>query len=98
MEMPDNGGEVIEEKLGVCRIYAFGFDFRPFHLLLRWKNAHLAQPNSAFSALHQAKIIENRPERPKPDRLLGNLFQYLFLVCVNGEVPFSSASIQVSPS
>ena len=61
--------------LGVCRIYAFGFDFRPFHLLLRWKNAHLAQPNSAFSALHQAKIIENRPERPKPDRLLDKLFK-----------------------
>ena len=47
-----------------------GLDFRPFHLLLRWRNAHLAQPNSAFAALNQAKIIENRLASPKPDRLL----------------------------
>ena len=45
-------------------------DFRPFHLLPRWRNAHLAQPNSAFAALNQAKIIENRLASPKPDRLL----------------------------
>ena len=48
-----------------------GLDFRPFHPLLRWRNAHLAQPNSAFAALNQAKIIENRLASPKPDRLLG---------------------------
>ena len=47
-----------------------GLDFRPFHLLLRWRNAHLAQPNSAFAALNQAKIIENRLASPKSDRLL----------------------------
>ena len=47
-----------------------GLDFRPFHLLLRWRNAHLAQPNSAFAALNQAKIIENRLASPKPDRLI----------------------------
>ena len=50
-----------------------GLDFRPFHLLLRWRNAHLAQPNSAFAALNQAKIIENRLASPKPDRLLMKL-------------------------
>ena len=51
-----------------------GLDFRPFHLLLRWRNAHLAQPNSAFAALNQAKIIENRLASPKPDRLLVDIF------------------------
>ena len=51
-----------------------GLDFRPFHLLLRWRNAHLAQPNSAFAALNQAKIIENRLASPKPDRLLSEDF------------------------
>ena len=31
------------------------------------------QPNSAFAALNQAKIIENRLASPKPDRLLKRL-------------------------
>ena len=70
-EKPTEDSLKPDSPLGGCRICALGFDFRPFHLLLCWKNAHLAQPNSAFSALHQAKIIENRPERPKPDSPLG---------------------------
>ena len=65
------------DGLGGCRIHAFGFDFHFSHVLSCWKNAHLAQPNSAFSALHQApegktrKLhIENRPERVNPVSLL----------------------------
>ena len=67
------------------------FSSKAGNCVMRWKNAHLAQmhgragcaatdqpqPNSAFSALHQAPKarlaafgIENRPERPKPDSLL----------------------------
>ena len=77
---------------------------------MRWKNAHLAwmhgragcaaadqpQPNSAFSALHQAPKarlaafgIENRLERPKPDTLLG----LCILVSVIFGVPLPSQEL-----
>ena len=59
------------KRLGVCRTYASRLDFCPFSLLLRCQNAHVAQLRSAFVALNQEKIIRNRHEVLKSDRLLG---------------------------
>ena len=56
--------------LGVCRTYASRLDFCPFSLLLRCQNTHVAQLRSVFVALHQEKIIKNRLEALKSDRLL----------------------------
>ncbi len=56
---------------GVCRTYASRLDFCPFSLLLRCQNTHVAQLRSVFVALHQGKIIKNRLEVLKSDRLPG---------------------------
>ena len=56
--------------LGACRTFASRFDFCPFSLLLRCQNTHAAQLRSVFAALHQEKIIKNRLEVSKSDRLL----------------------------
>ncbi len=64
-------------RLGVCRTYASRLDFCPFPLLLRCQNTHVAQLRSVFVALHQEKIIKNRLEVLKSDRLLA----YPLLCC-----------------
>ena len=57
-------------KLGACRTYTSRLDFCPFFPLPRCQNAHVAQLRSAFAALYQKKIIKNRLEVLKSDRLL----------------------------
>ena len=57
--------------MGACRTYASRLDFCPFFPLLRCQNTHAAQLRSVFAALHQEKIIKNRLEVLKSDRLLG---------------------------
>ena len=44
--------------------------FLPFFPLPRCQNAHVAQLRSAFAALYRKKIIRNRLEVSKSDRLL----------------------------